>query len=306
MYSNTQTILIVDDMPSNIEILDEILSSQYDILFATSGQEALDIALQERPDLILLDIIMPEMDGYTVHARLKDSDETRDIPVIFVTGMDQDEDESKGLNAGVIDYITKPLRPHIVKARVRNHLELKRYRDHLKTLSAIDGLTGIANRRQFDETLEKEWRRGRRNQAPLSLLMLDIDLFKAFNDHYGHLAGDECLQKVANGLTEIIKRPADLLARFGGEEFVIVLPETDSPGASKVAGLALEKVQRLNIPHAYSNVTPRITVSIGVATLIPDELHIPLDLIRSADDLLYEAKRNGRNQIKTTIDMAVK
>jgi diguanylate cyclase (GGDEF)-like protein len=306
MYSNTQTILIVDDMPSNIEILDEILSSQYDILFATSGQEALDIALQERPDLILLDIIMPEMDGYTVHARLKDSDDTRDIPVIFVTGMDQDEDESKGLNAGVIDYITKPLRPHIVKARVRNHLELKRYRDHLKTLSAIDGLTGIANRRRFDETLEREWRRGRRNQAPLSLLMLDIDLFKAFNDHYGHLAGDECLRKVANGLTEIIKRPADLLARFGGEEFVIVLPETDSPGASKLASLALEKVQQLNIPHAYSNVTPRITVSIGVATLIPYELHIPLDLIRSADDLLYEAKRNGRNQIKTTIDLAVK
>jgi PleD family two-component response regulator len=230
-----QSVLIVDDMVSNIEILSGVLGSEYDVLFATSGKDALDIAHDQTPDLILLDVVMPDMDGYEVCAKLKADEKTRDIPVIFVTAMDQEEDESKGLNAGVIDYITKPVRSSIVKARVRNHLELKRYRDLLKELSTVDGLTGIPNRRRFDEVLESEWRRARRNQTPLSLLLMDIDFFKAYNDHYGHVAGDDCLRQLAKGLAEIVRRPADLVARYGGEEFVLLsnLGCKPGPGESK-------------------------------------------------------------------------
>ena len=160
-----QTILIVDDMVTNIEILDGILSSEYDILFATNGQDALEIALSRSPDLILLDVMMPGMDGYQVCKALKREEKTQDIPIIFVTANNQEEDESRGFEEGVVDYITKPVRSSIVKARVRIHLELKRYRDHLKTLSTIDGLTGIANRRKFDDSLALEWRRAKRNQS---------------------------------------------------------------------------------------------------------------------------------------------
>src|SRR4030042_6365192 len=172
-------------------------------MFATSGKDALDIAAQHAPDLILMDVVMPEMDGYQVCARLKVDARTKDIPVIFVTSMGQEEDESKGLNCGAIDYLTKPISPSIVKARVHNHLELKRYRDSLRTLSTLDGLTGVPNRRRFDEVLNEEWRRARRNQTVLSLLLMDIDNFKSYNDHYGHLSGDDCLRKIARGVAEI-------------------------------------------------------------------------------------------------------
>ena len=236
-------VLIVDDMATNIEILDSVLNGEYEVLFATNGRDALEIAKQQVPDLILLDVIMPEMDGYKVCSELKCNEKTRDIPVIFVTANNQEEDESRGFEEGVVDYITKPVRPSIVKARVRIHLELKAHRDYLKVLSTIDELTRVANRRKFDEQLENEWRRSRRNQSPLSLIMMDIDFFKNFNDHYGHIAGDECLRKLAMGISEVCKRPADLFARYGGEEFVILLPETDSTGASFIARLVQDKIR---------------------------------------------------------------
>jgi diguanylate cyclase (GGDEF)-like protein len=295
----TPTILIVDDLPSNIEILAGLLGEEYEILFATSGEEALEIAHRQIPDLILLDVVMPEMDGYTVCARLKEDEVTRDIPVIFVTGKDQDEDESKGLIAGGIDYITKPIRPAIVTARIRNHLELKRSRDSLKILAAIDGLTGIANRRRFDEVLAKEWLRAKRNQSPLSLLLMDIDFFKAFNDHYGHLAGDDCLRRLAPGLLKATRRPADLVARYGGEEFALLMPDTDADGCIYIANLVQENLKLINIPHAFSNAADHVTLSIGAATMIPKDEQTPFDLIKSADELLYLAKHNGRNQIRT-------
>jgi diguanylate cyclase (GGDEF)-like protein len=298
MEINKQTVLIVDDMPSNIEILEGVLGTDYEVLFATSGKEALDIAASQNPDLILLDIVMPDMDGYEVCTQLKANAKTQDIPVIFVTAMDQEEDESKGLNAGVIDYITKPVRPAIVKARVHNHLELKRYRDSLKTLSMVDGLTSIPNRRQFDEALENEWRRARRNQTPLALLMMDIDFFKSYNDHYGHLAGDDCLRQLARGLANAGRRPADLVARYGGEEFVALLPETNAEGALEAAARIQAKVNLLNIPHFYSSVADRVTLSIGAAVIVPTDKQMSLDLIKSADDCLYAAKQNGRNTIR--------
>jgi diguanylate cyclase (GGDEF)-like protein len=293
-----QTILIVDDMATNIEILDGILNSEYEILFATSGNDALEIATGQVPDLILLDVMMPGMDGYQVCRALKHDEKTRDIPIIFVTANNQEEDESRGFEEGVVDYITKPVRSSIVKARLRIHLELKRYRDHLRTLSTIDGLTGIANRRKFDESMATEWRRAKRNQRLLSLIMMDIDFFKAYNDHYGHLAGDECLRKLAFEISEICRRPGDLFARYGGEEFVVLLPETDSRGAIGLAKTIQEKIKSIRIPHAYSQISGCITVSMGVATIIPGDNQTPADLINSADNLLYAAKENGRNQIK--------
>jgi diguanylate cyclase (GGDEF)-like protein len=300
-----QSVLIVDDMVSNIEILSGVLGTEYEVLFATSGKDALDVVYDQAPDLILLDVIMPDMDGYEVCAKLKADEKTRDIPVIFVTAMDQEEDESKGLNAGVIDYITKPFRSSIVKARVRNHLELKRYRDLLKELSTVDGLTGIPNRRRFDEVLESEWRRARRNQTPLSLLLMDIDFFKAYNDHYGHLAGDDCLRQLARGLAEIVRRPADLVARYGGEEFVLLLPDTDADGAIWVANRVQDKIKHLNIPHSHSAVADHVTFSIGVATLVPADDQTLFDLIQCADKLLYTAKQNGRNCVSNHLKEVV-
>ncbi len=298
MQDKKQTVLIVDDMAANIEVLDGVLGDEYEILFATNGSDALQIASDQVPDLILLDVLMPDMDGYEVCTRLKANPRTQDIPIIFVTAMNHEEDESKGLNAGGIDYITKPIRPSIVKARVRNHLELKRYRDHLKELSAIDGLTGIANRRKFDEWLEYEWRRARRAQIPISLLMADIDFFKSYNDHYGHLAGDDCLKRVAEIIKEIARRPADLPARYGGEEFALLLPETDASGALRVAGRLQERMKSANIPHDFSPVASYVTLSIGVSSAVPSDSRLCQELIESADRHLYAAKKSGRNRIE--------
>jgi diguanylate cyclase (GGDEF)-like protein len=300
MEARRQTVLIVDDMPVNIEIINEILRDNYDILFATNGEDALTIAAEQVPDLILLDVVMPGMNGYDICTKLKSDKSTRDIPVIFVTSMGQEEDESRGLSLGAIDYITKPIRPSIVKARVNNHMELKQYRDSLKTLSTQDGLTGIPNRRRFDDTLESEWRRARRNQTTISLLMMDIDYFKAYNDNYGHLAGDDCLRHIAGGLTTIVKRPADLVARYGGEEFVLLFPDTSLAGAVIMANHVLEKIELMDITHDFSEVSNRVTLSIGIASMIPADEQMPSDLIKRADAFLYKAKQNGRNQVQYT------
>jgi diguanylate cyclase (GGDEF)-like protein len=298
MEPKKQTILIVDDEPENIEILSELLGSECELFFALNGLEALEIAVDQAPDLILLDVLLtPEMDGYEVCSRLKKDPKTMAIPVIFITAMDREEDETRGLEAGAMDYITKPISPPIVRARVRNHLELKRYHDILENLSVTDGLTGIANRRRFDQFLEREWRRAIRSRSPLSLIFMDIDLFKTFNDHYGHLAGDDCLRKLAQGLNEVIQRPADLLARYGGEEFACVLPETDTQGAIAVADKIRQKIDNLNITFTSPISGDHITVSMGLATLIPLKAQSSADLIRLADELLYEAKKLGRNRV---------
>jgi diguanylate cyclase (GGDEF)-like protein len=293
-----QTVLIADNMPSNVEVLNEVLSVDYKIIFAANGKDAVRLTKEQNPDLVLVDTIMPDMDGYEVLAQIKSDPETSDIPVIFITGKNDEEDESKGLNAGVVDYIIKPIRNSIVKARVHSQMELKRYRDALKTLSNIDGLTGIANRRRFDQVLSDEWKRGRRNQNRMSLVIMDIDFFKSFNDHYGHLAGDDCLRKVAQKIAEVARRPPDLAARYGGDEFVLLLPETDDIGALNVATRVQEKMKFLNLSHMFSCVADHITLSIGVASIIPVDSLTPSELIKHADEMLYLAKQNGRNQIK--------
>lgn len=298
MENRKQIVLIVDDMAANIEVLDGVLGEEYEILFATNGKDAVEIAADNQPDIILLDVVMADMDGYEVCARLKANHKTQDIPVIFITAMNQEEEESKGLNVGGIDYITKPIRASIVKARVRNHLELKRYRDYLKELSSLDGLTGIANRRKFNESLDYEWRRARRNQTSIALLIMDIDNFKSYNDHYGHIAGDDCLKRVAKILKETARRPPDLPARYGGEEFVLLLPETDRAGASLVAEQFQQRTRITNISHEFSDAAPYVTLSVGIGAAIPSDSQSSNELIESADKCLYAAKENGRNRVE--------
>ncbi|KAA0687240.1 diguanylate cyclase [Azospirillum brasilense] len=290
-------ILVVDDIPSNVHVLSRILKDDHDIYFATDGAKALELAQSRRPDLVLLDIMMPGMDGYEVCSRLKADPITRDIPVIFISAKSEVEDETYGLEVGAIDFISKPISPPIVKARVRNHLLLKRQTDLLRTLSFADGLTGIANRRRFDEVLLREWRRCGRVQLPLSLIMLDVDQFKPYNDHYGHQAGDECLRAVAQFLAEQVMRPGDLIARYGGEEFVCLLPETDEDGAVQVAERLRQTVADRRLPHAVSHVADHVTISLGVATARPMPDDTPDRLTQLADGLLYEAKRAGRNRV---------
>ena len=297
MTESRQRILMVDDIAANIKILSAILKHEYDILVATNGSDALEIALVEQPDVILLDVMMPDMDGYEVCSRLKADPRTHDIPVIFISAMNEVEDEARGLEVGGLDYITKPINPAIVKARVRIHLELKRQRDILQRISMIDGLTGIANRRRFDEALEREWRRCHRSDSPLSLILVDVDFFKNYNDHYGHLAGDECLKKVAAAMADQNRRAADIVARFGGEEFACLLPDTGADAAHAMAVRLGEAVAALAIPHARSDAAGHVTISLGVATLIPGEGDVASSLIDQADRGLDHAKQNGRNRV---------
>jgi PleD family two-component response regulator len=223
--SKQQTLLIVDDARENIIFLAENLRSNYKIRAVTSGQKALDIAFSEEPpDLILLDIEMPDMSGHDVCKRLKESMKTKSIPIIFVTGRINESDEIYGLKLGAVDYITKPFNPYIIKARIDAHAELKRYRDYLESISYVDSLTKIANRRRFDEHLEIMWNVGKRDKIPVSLVMLDIDQFKKYNDTYGHKAGDICLIQVGEALSDVVLRKTDLVARYGGEEFACILP----------------------------------------------------------------------------------
>lgn len=291
------TILVVDDQPTNIRILGEILQSDYRILVANNGETAIEVAEQKRPDLILLDIMMPDIDGYEVCARLRKNALTERIPVIFVSALNQAQHEEVGLELGAIDYLTKPLQPAITRLRIRNQLKLKKYQDYLAELSMLDGLTRIPNRRRFDEALALEWRRAIRAKSPLSLIMMDIDAFKPFNDHYGHQAGDACLQEAAQALHDALERSTDLLARYGGEEFACLLPETDAPGALVIGEKLRRTVAELEIPHEYSPTASHITLSLGLATLVPRPGMEEPGLIGLADDNLYKAKKNGRNQL---------
>ncbi len=296
-----QKILITDDIPANITVLGEVLREEYEIIIATNGEKALEIAASEdSPDLILLDIMMPGMDGYEVCRRLKEDEKTIGIPVIFITAKNEIDDETRGLDLGAVDYITKPFQIPIVKARVRTHLELKRKNDILENIAALDGLTGIPNRRQFDETVQREWLRCLRQGVPLSLIMMDIDFFKKYNDAYGHTAGDECLRRVALALKSSVRRAADLMARYGGEEFAAILPDTHSEGAAFVAERIRSSVESEGIPHEYSEVADHVTLSVGAATKIPQMGSTASEIIEAADKMLYEAKDGGRNSVRST------
>jgi diguanylate cyclase (GGDEF)-like protein len=289
-------VLIVDDQPANIHVLAEALRRHYELYFATSGAAALERAASGDLDLVLLDVMMPEMDGFEVCRRIKSDEATHGLPVIFVTALGEVDDETRGFDAGGVDYIAKPISPPIVRARVRTHIELKEARDRLQELASLDGLTGIPNRRRLDVVLDQEWRRAVRGKHWISVALLDVDYFKKFNDHYGHARGDECLRSVAHAVSAACRRPADLVARYGGEEFAVVLPETDPEGACDIVRALLAHVQALAIEHAASGCAPVVTVSVGAASLVPDDPAAAGRAIEEADRLLYEAKEKGRRQ----------
>ncbi len=304
-------ILIIDDTPDNIQVLNEFLRQDYDIFFATNGPDGIRIARQELPDLILLDIMMPGMDGYKVCSKIKTDPHTSRIPVIFITAMSNQEDEARGLDSGAIDYITKPVSPPIVKARIKNHLELKHHRDileqltieldrknrELNNLARKDALTGLANRRYFNEVLDSEISRANRSHQLLSLILCDVDFFKNFNDNYGHVAGDSCLQIIGQILIHEFKRASDLPARYGGEEFAVILPDIPPGSAGEFAEKLRLRMIAQAIPHEYSKVAKCVTLSFGVVEALPTRERNAAWYINEADLALYRAKNSGRNQV---------
>lgn len=297
LFHNRPKLLIVDDQPTNIRVLHELFREECDVFMATSGAQAIATCQAQLPDLILLDVVMDGMDGYEVCRRLKADPVTQGIPIIFITAQQQESDEVLGLELGAVDFISKPINPIIVRARVRTHLTLKLQNDLLRTMALMDGLTGVANRRKFDENILENWRLCFREQRPLSLILVDVDFFKRYNDRYGHQSGDVCLRSVAHALSEIVRRPYDLVARYGGEEFACVLPSTDLSGAVEIAEKMQERVRALGIEHSASDVDRVVTISLGVATLTPtNDLEFQV-LIEDADKQLYEAKKAGRARV---------
>lgn len=294
---NKAKILIVDDETVNLRVLLATLPD-YECLVAKDGEKALKLATSASPpDLILLDVIMPDPDGYEVFRRLKDNPATRHIPVIFITAKGNTHEESLGLEMGAVDYIAKPFSPVVVRARVGIHVKLKQQMDLLERLNVTDQLTGISNRRCFDEAFAYEWQAGCRSQLPLSIVLIDIDRFKFVNDLGGHLYGDECLQKIAQLLHRCVNRSQDLVARYGGEEFIALLPNTHMKDAQHIAEQMRLAVldEAIDFPEEEGSVT----VSSGLATCIPSTNLEPADLIELADRKLYEAKTQGRNRVCT-------
>ncbi|PSB24451.1 response regulator [Stenomitos frigidus] len=303
-------ILIVDDNPTNLLVLSQTLKDiGLKVRVSMDGESALEQAIEETPDLILLDIQMPGIDGFETCKRLKLNPSVSDIPVIFITANNSTENIVEGLSLGAVDYIVKPFQKEEVLARVQVHLRLRLLtrkvqeqaialqiaNQQLECLANLDGLTQVANRRRFDEQLDLEWKRLTREPGPLSLILCDIDYFKRYNDFYGHQAGDTCLKQVAKALEQSLKRPGDFVARYGGEEFVVILPNTNFDGASHVAEIIQTDIEKLYISHAQSQVSTHITLSLGISSMIPTKEASESSLIAAADKALYEAKRRGRN-----------
>ena len=298
-------VLIVDDEVSNIEILSAALEDDYEVCFATSADEAYELLRTVMPDLVLLDVLMPGTDGYEVCRHIKADLLLSDIPIIFTTALGDEGAEIIGLNLGAIDYISKPISPAIVQARVRNHLEMKRMRDQLAELAVTDALTGLGNRRRLESTLTSEFVRLLRNQGNLSVIILDIDFFKRFNDRYGHAAGDSCIMQVASTLNRAVRRAADIAVRYGGEEFACILPGLDHGEAMQVAHTISQRISGLGIPHDGSDTAPFVTVSIGVATSPCMPGLAPASWVTAADTQLYLAKQAGRNNVVGRVFWAV-
>lgn len=319
-------VLLVDDQAMVAEAIRRMLADEADIEFHYCQEPtgAIAKANEIQPTIILQDLVMPDVDGYTLLKFYRGNAPTSGTPVIILSSREDPKDKRQAFENGANDYLVKlPDKIELI-ARIRAHskaylLQLQRdeaYREMqklqeqlteshkkleesnaiLQQLSTMDGLTGIANRRHFDDTLLLQWKVCMREKTPLSLIMMDIDFFKKYNDGYGHQGGDDCLKAVAKALADSIHRPGDFIARYGGEEFVVILPNTDAKGAAVVAEQLRANVQTKNIPHAYSGVANHVSVSLGVAIIQPNASATPADLIAKADAALYKAKEQGRNR----------
>jgi len=304
-------ILVVDDSPTIRAALKGLLERMgHTVVEANDGKEALQMYRQDRPGLVLIDVVMPVMDGYESAQHMRETSADEWVPIIFLSSKEADQDLDRAIEAGGDDYLVKPVSFVVLNAKIRalqrlesmrtKQLEMSRdlasANRELEKLSRQDGLTGIANRRYFDSYLVTEVRRAAREKTPVSLILSDVDHFKAFNDCYGHQAGDDCLRRVAAALSSAGRRPADLAARYGGEEFAIVLPGTVLEGAVDVAQAVSRVIDGLAIPHARSAVDQTVTLSQGVVSLIPEKESASEDLIQRADQALYMAKQQGRNR----------
>ncbi|MGD8558529.1 MAG: diguanylate cyclase [Gammaproteobacteria bacterium] len=314
-------VLLVDDQIMVAEGIRRMLDAEQDIEFhyCSDPSRAVQLAAELKPTIILQDLIMPDIDGYTLVRSYRQHGPTSNIPIIVLSTKEDPRDKSVAFENGANDYLVKlPDKIELI-ARIRAHTkayltqlerddafrrlgelqkELQKSNAELQKLTCQDGLTGIANRRRFDDFIQKECLRSAREGTPISLILIDIDYFKLYNDNYGHLKGDDCLHKVAKALQKAVQRPADLVARYGGEEFAVVLPSTDATGAMKIADQLRRTVEGLELPHAYSPLSNIITISMGIACKVAVESASPADLIEMADGALYEAKNAGRNQSK--------
>lgn len=326
LVQNKPKILIVDDKPANLLVLNSTLENmKVDIIQATSGNEALGLMLEYDFALVLLDVQMPEMNGFEVAELMRISERTRDIPIIFATAISKEQQYIfKGYEMGAVDYLFKPIEPEILRSKVKIFMELYHQKHLLKkqavilekkiqeliqvkrqleqankeleNISSIDYLTGIANRRRFINLLEHEWENCLKEDQLISIIMVDVDYFKAYNDHYGHLEGDECLRKIAQTLEVTVRRPRDFVARYGGEEFVVVLTNLNREEALEVAETIRRNVEQIKIPHNKSQILDHVTISLGIATMFPIKESSPYELLNMADNALYQAKKMGRNR----------
>jgi diguanylate cyclase (GGDEF)-like protein len=298
-------VLIVDDERLNrIQLRLFIEGAGYQTVEAHNGKEALTVFGQLHPDIVLLDAMMPEMDGFECCRQLQSLDFSKYVPVLMITGLNDQESVDRAFEAGAIDYVTKPIHWPVLLQRIKRLIHQSQLQQQqelltqeLQKLAIIDELTQVANRRKFEVYFDQEWRRMAREQKPLSLILCDVDFFKSYNDTYGHRVGDRCLQKVAQAIKDAAKRSVDLVSRYGGEEFAIILPNTDVAGATQVAQQICSAVTRLAIPHNSSPVSCHVTLSAGVATIIPQPSSNCEEMIIAADKALYQAKSMGRDRV---------
>ncbi|NBI11230.1 diguanylate cyclase [Colidextribacter sp. OB.20] len=291
-----EKILIVDDSLLQATQLKAIIEDEYNVAIAQTAEDGLRRAHDEDFSLILLDVVMPEMDGFTLLKRLQEEIITQNVPVILITSLADAANEQRGLILGAVDYITKPYIPLIVKARVNTHVKLYRYRRQIEEQSMTDQLTGVANRRRYDRYSLTKWHEAARLQVPFSVCMFDIDHFKVYNDTFGHPAGDKVIAAVAKTISSHLKRSTDFVARYGGEEFVAISMGESSGKMFEYLQKIRQAVEDLHIPH-NPKVSQWVTVSIGGVTVIPEtgsayDLHLKI-----ADTMLYDAKKGGRNQV---------
>ena len=290
------SVLVVDDTPWALQLLAEGLGDEYVVAVAASGEEALNLAgADPQPDAILLDVVMPGMDGHETCRRLKSDVRTRDIPIIFITAESSPRSEVEGLDLGAVDYIAKPVNLAIVRARLRTHVQLHQRTRLLERLALMDGLTGVANRQRFEDALVLEWQRALRSHAPLSVLFVDLDRFKVYNDRFGHGIGDEVLRRVARLAQSVARRPADLVARYGGDEFVVLLPDTPEQGATEIAEELTRTICSSRAPIVVDGTPIPCSASVGSATVVPTPEMQPAELVSRADAAAYGVKRAGRD-----------